>query len=345
MKFSVIIPVYNAESTLDRCVNSILQQDYQDIEIILINDGSKDNSLKKCLNLEQIDNRIKVLNKKNEGVALARNDGLFLATGDYVYFVDPDDEVRPGLFQKCVEVLLNSKILYDVIVFGHEKQIYSGESVFSKQIISDSFSVVNDRNLKRKYLTDMYLSGVGFSAWDKVINRKFLTTNELKFPKLKRGQDMAFCANVFEKCNSILCINQVYYIYYDFNTTKNNKCDPNILQNHEYIFNQLSKIFYENFDDSFKNIFLQDIYLKWFFYVVPQNILKSDTDDKKNVLKEMYNDDFFKKTLSLYKIRYTKNLKNKILLFIMKMKSVNFHVFCINCINHLNFKLLKYKEK
>ena len=344
IKFSVVIPVFNAEKTLTKCVNSILNQEYKNIEVILVNDGSTDNSLNQCMILQKKDYRISVINKENEGVAKARNDGLMVCTGDYVYFVDPDDLVDSKIFLECSSLLEEDK--YDVLVFGHRKQIMGKSNIYFRDIIPQPFLVKDDINNKKKYLTDMYLSGAGFSAWDKLISIPFLKENNIFFPLLKRGQDMAFCANVFEKSNSIICIPQIYYYYLDFNTTNNNKVDPNIIKNHQYIFERLTKIFTSNIEEFYKNSFLQSIYLKWFFYVVVNNILKSNMTfkEKTNEIKKIYNSNFSKKTLNNFKLNNANNLQNKLILLLLKTHNVYLHILSVYTLNFIKTKLINYKR-
>ena len=98
MKYSVIIPVYNAEKTLKRCVDSLLEQDYTDAEIILVNDGSKDGSEDICREYAEAHPNIRLISQQNGGVSTARNAGLDAAQGEYIVFVDSDDHVVPGFF-------------------------------------------------------------------------------------------------------------------------------------------------------------------------------------------------------------------------------------------------------
>lgn len=107
-KVSVIVPIYNSESYLDECIVSILNQTYTDLEVILINDGSTDSSLDICKYYKSNDSRIVIIDKKNEGVASARNAGLNLATGKYVAFVDSDDVILNNLYEKLVGMLNDS---------------------------------------------------------------------------------------------------------------------------------------------------------------------------------------------------------------------------------------------
>lgn len=115
---SIIVPVYNAERYLEECLDSIISQTYKRIEIILINDGSKDNSLCICNNYRKKDPRIKIIDKKNEGVSCARNDGLNIATGDYITFVDADDYIDETYVEKMV--LCADEKGYDIVICGFE---------------------------------------------------------------------------------------------------------------------------------------------------------------------------------------------------------------------------------
>ena len=99
MKISIIIPVYNAERFLKRCVDSVLMQTYKDFELILVDDGSKDGSGAMCDNIAAQDNRVHVVHQKNEGAGAARNAGLTIAKGEYIVFVDSDDMIRQGYFE------------------------------------------------------------------------------------------------------------------------------------------------------------------------------------------------------------------------------------------------------
>ncbi len=96
IKFSIIIPVYNVEEYLAECIDSILSQDYNNIQILCINDGSTDNSLKLLEKYAKKDRRIKIFSQKNQGQGIARNVGIKNATGDYIMFIDPDDWILPN---------------------------------------------------------------------------------------------------------------------------------------------------------------------------------------------------------------------------------------------------------
>lgn len=118
LKISVIIPVYNAEIFLSKCIESVLFQSYQNWELILINDGSTDNSSQICDFYVLKDNRIKVIHKQNQGVSAARNSGLDVAVGEYICFIDSDDVIDLRLFE-IVLPFIDKQI--DCIVYGYDR--------------------------------------------------------------------------------------------------------------------------------------------------------------------------------------------------------------------------------
>ena len=103
-KVSIIIPVYNSESTLKRCIESVINQTYKNIEILIINDGSKDKSLNIMNEYKNKDERIIVINQKNKGLSGARNTGINNATGDYITFIDSDDYIKPNLVKDTIKI-------------------------------------------------------------------------------------------------------------------------------------------------------------------------------------------------------------------------------------------------
>ena len=114
---SIIIPVYNSEAFLDRCIQSVINQSYKNLEIILVNDGSPDSSKQICDNYAAIDNRIKVIHKNNGGLVSSRKAGLKLSTGDYVLYIDGDDWIELNLIEHYIDQVL--KFNADVVVSSH----------------------------------------------------------------------------------------------------------------------------------------------------------------------------------------------------------------------------------
>lgn len=107
IKFSVVLPIYNVEKYLNRCLDSVMNQTYKKLEIILVDDGSPDNCPQMCDNWAKVDDRIKVVHKKNAGLGEARNSGLDVATGDYIAFFDSDDYIDTRLFEELYTVIIS----------------------------------------------------------------------------------------------------------------------------------------------------------------------------------------------------------------------------------------------
>ena len=142
---SVIIPVYNVEKYLSKCLDSIVNQTYNNLQIILVNDGTKDNSLEICQNYQNKDSRIQVINKENGGLSSARNKGLEYAEGKYCLFVDSDDYVELDLIESAVSKM--EEVNADMVVFGFER-FYEGTEnteIFRVQNANDEISDPNKR--------------------------------------------------------------------------------------------------------------------------------------------------------------------------------------------------------
>ena len=128
---SVVLPIYNVEKYLDRCIISVVNQSYRELEIILIDDGSPDNCPAICENWVHKDPRIKVLHKQNSGLGFARNSGIELATGKYICFFDSDDYIEPDTIASCVDAAEQEKA--DIVCFGNDVRTQDGR-VLSQRI-------------------------------------------------------------------------------------------------------------------------------------------------------------------------------------------------------------------
>lgn len=217
IKVSFIVAVYNVEKYLDRCIQSIQTQLYQDIEIILVNDGSTDRSLEICNSYAQKDNRIKVLNQDNQGPASARNKALHVATGEWIGFVDGDDFVDPRICTNVVEYFNEN---YDFIIFSYadyEKgAIHKVDHARDKiEFEKNHFGILQQATLndigRYKYNLRM-VNPVGL--WNKFYKRKFIEEHKIAFdPDILKLEDIAFNFMVYEYANRALYIPDVGYYY------------------------------------------------------------------------------------------------------------------------------------
>jgi glycosyltransferase involved in cell wall biosynthesis len=207
---SIVIPVYNVEKYLEKCLKSVLSQNFTDYEIILVNDGSKDNSLKICNSFVQLDDRIKLIEKENGGLSDARNFGINHSTGKYIIFLDSDDYWR----EKTALNLVVEKLAktYDVVLFKYQEYNVVQDKIIQKQTIPFNIDNLNDdKNLIiKKLFEDHNFPG---SAWRLLINRKFLLANNLYFQKGIKSEDIDWLINVFINLKTITGVDDDFYIY------------------------------------------------------------------------------------------------------------------------------------
>lgn len=189
---SVIVPIYNAERFLDRCVASIVAQSYYDLEIILVNDGSIDRSEDICRDWQKRDSRIRYIYQKNGGVSVARNAGLEAATGGYVMFVDSDDYMLPDMCKVMYETLQIKQA--DCVVCGVKE---TGGGVWQPKENKDYVSFDNFRADFICQLNTELLS----PSWNKIFKRRLIMKG---FPKgVSFGEDLIFNLEYLKKCNRI----------------------------------------------------------------------------------------------------------------------------------------------
>ncbi|MCL2356389.1 MAG: glycosyltransferase [Defluviitaleaceae bacterium] len=205
---SVIIPVYNVENFLQRCLNSVTSQTYTRLEIILVNDGSTDNSGKICDEYAGIDNRIIVIHQENAGLSAARNSGLEIATGSYITFVDSDDWLSPD----CIEILARAdgdiSVCNPVYVWENGKTLsrkYSRRESLMP-LVMDSVQALRLLLLQTEFDT---------SAWAKLYKAKIF--QDIRFPVGKKYEDMGTIYKLFYASKKIVyCkVNKYYYFQRD----------------------------------------------------------------------------------------------------------------------------------
>lgn len=219
---SIIVPVYNAEKYLERCVESILVQSIKEFEIILVNDGSKDFSLNVCNTIAYKDNRIHVLNKENGGVASARNMGIAHSNGDFLMFVDADDELSSPLALK--KLIDYSNFDYVVGGFQHCHEI-KNQFKYSEAFL-DEKAGKGVTNLPDKF----FINGFIHSCCGKLYRTEIIKNNCIKFPDYRISEDSFFNLRYMKCITSWKLISTVVYSYFHRNigtnvTAKFNKND------------------------------------------------------------------------------------------------------------------------
>ncbi len=208
---SVIVPLYNAEQTLEACLKSICDQKEISLEIILINDGSKDETHEMCLKYRDCDERIKYIVRENGGVAAARNSGLEIATGEYITFMDQDDWIEPDAYKNLLKAAQNTDA--DMVVFGYSKDIDGCvNSMKNRRSIPESISEKEDL-IRYAFFREEYRGFAAF-VWNKIFRREYLKKHDITFDgTLRRGDDVLFFSKVAAYGPKTIYLNNDYYHY------------------------------------------------------------------------------------------------------------------------------------
>ncbi len=204
---SIIIPIYNVEKYLERCINSVLDQTYQNLQIILVDDGSTDGSRDICDKYKILDARIRVIHKSNGGAADARNKGLQIAEGEYIGFVDADDYVALDMYERLYDALEERGC--DIACCGRINRF--DKSVKSRLRIDYTKKCVTLLTNKKAMKTLFLYDGIDFSPCDKLFRVKVL--KGLQFPTGRSSEDIPVIYEAFKRANSVVHIGSAKYNY------------------------------------------------------------------------------------------------------------------------------------
>lgn len=215
MSVSVVVPIYNAEKYLDKCIKSILNQTFRDLELILVNDGSKDRSLEICYKYERVDNRVRVINKDNEGSIKTRRRGVEEAKYDFIMFVDADDWVSPFIIEKLKK---NQEETDSDIVIGNTYQVFNSRALIKRKNNSHYFDkdICYEGDLIRNNITEAYLHGHPFPAslFCKLYRKELLLSSGNYLSNITfLGEDLYYNLEMFLKVNKISIITDCLYYY------------------------------------------------------------------------------------------------------------------------------------
>lgn len=204
---SIIVPVYNVEAYLARCIDSILKQTHDNIEIILVNDGSKDNSGAICDEFAEKDKRIRVIHQENKGVSASRNAGLDVVSGEWIGFVDSDDWIEPEMFEMLLKAAVNSGKL--VAVCGFVKYHLNGW--MEERVFEEIPKVLGKEQALEYMLSNRYYEGY---IWNKLFSYKLIEGMRIRFDKtIHACEDLLFSTQVFSNINGIIYVNLPLYHY------------------------------------------------------------------------------------------------------------------------------------
>ena len=326
-KISVIIPVYNSERYLVRCIETIINQTYYNLEIILIDDGSTDNSLKICNEYSLKDDRIKVLHKENNGAASARNAGLDCATGDYIAFVDSDDYINLEMYEEMMKV--SQQYDCDIVMCDCFKEKGKESKIFTHSICSGFY----DKNrLIIEYFPSLLITNSveyppTISNWVCLFKRSLIEENNIRYK-----EDMRFSEDWLFGSQAMYFANRFYYMkgdcFYHYIENANSVthlyyADKWPIMSKLYLY---IKDFFGNIDDFDFNRQI-DMSLLFIVYHCISNIKNSSLTarDKKHYIKNIVNDKnvrYMFKRIKINELNIT--MKLKIMTLIYKYKLILF---------------------
>jgi glycosyltransferase involved in cell wall biosynthesis len=209
MEFSIVVPMYNVSTFVKRCIDSIVNQTFRDFELIIVNDGSTDGSLKiakDALSGTEIENRLKIINQKNNGVGFSRNVGLKYAQGKYVFFIDSDDFLSVDALRKLHDIIHGND--YDIVFFNAFSVLPNGIKLRKKNLCGEFLRevIVNNESLRKLIILPTL-------CWNKVYKKSFLENGEIKFPEKIVYEDVVFAPLAVLKAKKIFFLEDAIYNY------------------------------------------------------------------------------------------------------------------------------------
>ncbi len=276
---SIIIPFYNGESYLERCLDSVVNQTYSNLEIILINDGSTDKSLEICERYLKNDSRIKIISKKHGGVAMARNAGLDAVTGEYIGFVDSDDYIDENMYMELFNALIHNNC--DVATCNFYR-VY-GEEYFVDHTFPYKNVILNREDAIKSILLDKELK---VYLWTKLFSKKVF--ENVRFPDGREYEDADVSVKTLENVDSVIFLNKFFYYYINrIDSIDNSYDEKNVKDTIE-----ISYYRYKHVKDKYKDLLLYNVVsMITRFYYTYINIENYDLfKEYIYIIKELNND-------------------------------------------------------
>lgn len=207
-EISIIVPVYNVETYIHRCIRSILSQTFEKFELILVDDGSKDNSSQICDEFAEKDSRVKVIHKENGGLSSARNAGIDIAKGTYLGFVDSDDYINKNMYEILYKSIItnSSDITVCDFIRVNENEKYKEDDSLNDAIVESNYTNI-------EVLNEIYCdNGIQFiTAWNKLYNRKLF--NRLRYVEGRIHEDQFMAHKILFLCKKVTYIKKPLYYY------------------------------------------------------------------------------------------------------------------------------------
>ena len=291
MLISVIIPAFNCEKSIKRTVDSIISSGLADYEIVIINDGSTDNTFLVCNSLCSQYSFIKYSEQKNSGVSAARNKGISIATGEYILFFDADDTAEENVFSECIDTIKKEKP--DILVYGMSFDYYKNGKLYRRdKLVPEQSGILNKTQIKAEF-ESLYNTNALSSSCNKIYKRTLISDNNILFnTNYFLMEDFLFSLECLKVCENIYCLPKALYCYKQ-SENENNSFNrlKRIDDLCEYVFpfkkviNELDAG--EKGDTVFKN---------FFFMLLSQKMYYASAKDIKKLLEYLNSNKLFNET-------------------------------------------------
>lgn len=319
IKISIIVPVYNVEKYLQNCINSILNQTFQAFELILVNDGSTDNSRKICEKYAEKDSRIILINKKNGGLSSARNAGIKIAKGEYISFIDPDDCISKSYFNILFEKAENNNC--DIIVSGFKTVPNNIEAIPSyklNEVLNGIDFILSSENIHSK--NDLCF------VWRYLYKLDLIKQNNILFnEKIFIGEDVVFNLEVLAISKRVMAISDILYYYTINNYNSLTKCkyktnlEQSLIEQYEkrmYLSKKYKLINHIKYKNDMANYYINSVYR-----MLIENLKNSEVSNFKNEVKRISNNKMFRESIENLGFKYRcHNYKEYIFYLALKFK-------------------------
>lgn len=320
-KVTIVLPIYNVEKYLNRCIKSILNQTYSNLEVILVDDGSPDGCPRLCDEWSKKDKRIKVVHKKNAGLGMARNTGIDTATGDFICFFDSDDFIESHTIQEAIEVVEKTKA--EIVSFGYYD--YSDGAIIETHIPCENILLYSGDKIIDEFLPEALKRkklNFNMSAWTSMYSMQLIKDNKWKFASERDiiSEDVFSLLELYRYVDSIAVMPKAYYYY-----CNNEVSLTRVFR--EDRFSLIGKFYIESVSLIEKNKYPVSV-KRAMAYPYLANIIGAMkllnesnllTEEKRYQMKLLLNDAVFKLALSDIDLRY-ESFSRRILIFMMKLK-------------------------
>ena len=307
---SIIIPLYNAEHSLQKCIDSALRQTYHNIEVILVNDGATDNSQHICEEFAQNDNRIKIIQQKNSGVSSARNNGMEYATGEYIMFLDSDDTLAPNACELLYNTIIEKNA--DCVICGTiEPNGFHWAPIKNK----DYNSLIEFKKDFTYWLNTELLSPV----WNKIYKKRKI--KDIFCNKMSFGEDLCFSLDYIKNCEQISFITDAPHFHDNANNSSlTHNFKTTRFKDIERIQTKILEFAGTDTDELIYQKYVYDC-INYMYQVCSTSAINNKK--KIEILKKWYKNSYLKSiNFAKYKMKYTE----RIMLLLWKINKSKFYI-------------------